>query len=826
MTSAITDKRQEESPSTATTHRQMMEAVAQVDTMTPRVRKRRQEYLDSQSYVCAERSHLATLGFIESEGHPTDIRWAEVYRRILEGVSVAIHDEEMIVGSQTKHIRGGSPSIEYNSQYVLDQLVDSTLLLDSPTTPVTISSEDAECLRQDAERLLGKTPRDLIRNDWGPAFSEWCDAAVKSRITWSWEDPAPTGACADYEKILRCGLRGIIAEAEDLLWRSPSRGASDSDVATAQFLQGSIIVCRAMIRFAKRYADAARSLAAIEPDQLRKSELERIADVCERVPAEPARDFWEALQSTYFILLGIKLQCGWIAESLGRLDQYLYPYYERSIREGELTRQQAGELLACFWMKASALESVPTLDLREWAQSSEFVSVAVGGVTPDGKDATNELSYLILQLVGQIKMPDPNVTVRYHNGVTPDEFLRKAIETNKAVGGGLPQFINDIHVIEHFTDWGVPLEVARCWYVIGCVNPLLPGCWSNHRATGINMAKILELALHDGVDPVSGVRLGPNTGDARKFGSIEDLYQAHLKQLEFILDRLETRANIGWQTRSKHFRWPYVSAVTSGPKFGSDAMVGGFEFNQTHSYVQDRCCVDVGDSLTAIKTVVFDQQKASLAELIDALDRDFEGAEELRQLLLSAPKYGNDDQTADEMVARLSHDQADIITRRTNPFGFPLRSVRQGASGHYWAGKKTGALPNGRKAWLPTYDGSASPMGGMDRKGPTAVLNSALKGLDQRVAVTTFNQKVPLGALRSEAGMNSLAALIKSYMSRGGHHIQFNIFDAATLREAKLHPEKFRDLVVRVAGYSAFFVELSPEVQDEIIQRTEQALPC
>ncbi|MBI2847348.1 MAG: hypothetical protein HYX82_05660 [Chloroflexi bacterium] len=640
----------------------------------------------------------------------------------------------------------------------------------------------------------------------------------------SWQGLPPTSRDINYEKVLKKGLVGVVEEAREELLRL-SRFDTEEDVKKFHFLEAVIIALEAVISYANRHARLARELAAREQNPVRKVELERIAEICEWVPKNPPRSFYEAVQSFWLLLLALNQETASQGETPGRFDQYIYPFYEKDIREGKLTRQEAAEILGCLWVKFLEMEMVKEATLKSKTQGSHIMNLTIGGVNKAGEDATNELSYLILDVVRQIKPHQPHLTVRYHDGLS-EAFLIKAVETNREVHGGMPQWVNDKIVILNLVSMGVPLEEARDWEAISCSYYNIPHAAGQYgKPVQINQAKVFEIALNNGVDPRTGKRLGIETGDPRSFSSWEEVYDAFKKQLKYVVNTVAKAGRLGTVVRGENYALPFNSALMDDCiKTGKDVMDGGMRYKELVCTGSDRGHVDVANSLAAIKKLVFEEKKITMAELLDALASDFEGKEGLRQILLSAPKWGNDDDYVDSIMKDVWLWTAKTLMEETNVWGKPITPGRFGIAWHYWAGKATGALPTGRRAYTPLTDGAVSPMPGTDKKGPTAVINSASK-LDFTVVTdAVLNQKFPPALLQTREGIRKLLALIKSFFDRYGYHIQFNIIDRATLLDAQKHPELYRDLVIRVAGYSAYFVELARDLQDEIISRTEQTL--
>jgi formate C-acetyltransferase len=519
---------------------------------------------------------------------------------------------------------------------------------------------------------------------------------------------------------------------------------------------------------------------------------------------------------------------------VGRFDQYMWPYYARDINAGRITRQDAAELVGCLFMKWTGQEAFFFIggnrSHQEVAQANYFANVTLGGVTRNGRDASNELSCLVLQVAKQVKTHQPHISLRYHRSMA-SEFLEKAIECNRDHGAGIPAWFSDRVGTEYLIDRGVRWDDARDWAMAGCVNTLYPKSagWIRGGVGGtfVHHAKILELALNNGIEPYTGARLGVETGDPTQFRTFEEVVEAYRKQLNHYYEWCIGcyRALEGPYYEDADY-FPFISAFLQDCiQKGKDVSRLGGRYQELEAFsIVDRAIPDTADALMAIKKVVFEDKKATMAQLLDALKNDWEGCEELRRACLTAPKFGNDADEPDAMAVDLWKYTVDKEQSYRDGFGRRFTMFRQGAAWSTWAGRRTGALPNGRKAWTSLADASASPMQGCDVKGPTATMNSVAKLDPMFMEGPLLNMKFAPGILKKKEGQRKFAELLGTYFDKGGFHVQFNILDRETLLDAKQHPENYRSLVVRVAGYSALWVELSPAVQDEIISRTEQQM--
>ena len=798
---------------------QVVEEINRVNVLTERVKKRKHECLTAIPHLCAERSRLVTQSWRDTEGQPLVLRRAQLFKKIMEGITVSIWDDELIVGSQTRYLRGGSPAIDYSTNSLKATFEAEKITIQGEVTEGLVNEEEKRSLLEDLYYWDGKAPGDILKKlvleKLQLPFEDYMDAHMFSDAPFAW--PA-AGRSIDYEKIMEHGINGVRKKIQERISRLDF--STWGDWQKYEFLQACLICCDAVVAFAARHAKLAREKAKEEKNPTRRKELENIAEICDWVPANPPRTFYEALQCTWLLHLANDLEAPTGGEPLGRLDQYLFQAYKKDIEGGRLTRQKSAELLGCLWVKLCETETIYSLHDRQIGQGSQFQDVTIGGVTKEGKDATNDLTFMILEVTRQMKMNQPPIYIRYHQGIS-EEIMFKAIETNRDHGAGMPAFMNDGPTMLKLTDRGVPITDAREWICGGCISIVVPSGVTCDPGFMFNKIKAFELALHNGIEPRSGKLLGLQTGDIRSFKSYNELYQAFLKQVEYMVDIFKKTWNLCQQMRAEIFTLPYASlTIDDCIETGNGFLQGGMRYPWLKGDYADVGHQNVSDSLTAIKKLVFEDKRITMDELLNALDADFEGKEALRQMLISAPKYGNDDNYADDVFNAVSLDASRIMAQ-PDMYGKPMHICRGGASQHYWAGNTISALPDGRKAWQPTADANLSPAQGMDTHGPTAVLLSATKVNQMEYAMTTLlNMKVMPSTIRTKEGMRKLLSLIKTYFDRGGWHVQFNMIDPTVLLDAKKHPEKHRELVVRVAGYSAYFVELTAKVQDEIIART------
>jgi pyruvate formate-lyase/glycerol dehydratase family glycyl radical enzyme len=582
------------------------------------------------------------------------------------------------------------------------------------------------------------------------------------------------------------------------------------------------ICADAVIIFARRYASKAKELAQQESDPVRRGELEQIAEVCSYVPANAPRNFWEALQAYWFVHLSVITELNtWDSFNPGRLDQHLLPFYKKGLEQGTLTLEQAKELLQCFWIKFNNQPAPPKVGITEEQSGTytDFALINVGGVIPaDGSDAVNEVSYMILDVVEEMRLTQPSSCIQISQK-NPDRFLKRACEVIRA-GFGQPSVFNTDVIIKEMLQDGKNMTDARTGGPSGCVTISSFGKESCTLTGYINWPKIFELACNNGVDSNSGEQIGPKTGDACKFTSYQQLMDAYKEQLKYFIDLKIKANNIIERLYANYMPAPFMSIVMDDCiARGLDYHNGGARYNPT--YIQGVGIGTLTDALAAVKYHVFDQQNIAMDELMKALQANFEGYERLqRTLLYDTPKYGNDDDYADSITEEVFNAYYDLLNDRPNTKGGKYRVNLLPTTVHIYFGSVIGALPNGRKAGEPVSEG-ISPTQGSDTKGPTAVIKSAARIDHARTGGTLLNMKLSPHLLEGE-GIDKLAHLLRAYFKLDGHHIQFNVIDAETLRKAQKNPERYRDLIVRVAGYSDYFVDVGHDLQNEIIARTEQ----
>ncbi|MBU3917217.1 hypothetical protein KKA14_16915, partial [bacterium] len=623
----------------------------------------------------------------------------------------------------------------------------------------------------------------------------------------------------DYENILKIGFDGLIKQAEERL-REIEKSVPNDYVDQREFLESVVIVLKSSVTFSRRYATLAREKAETETDADEIKRLERIADICERVPAKPPRTLEEALQSFFFIHIIRYIEYTSVGIGI-RFDKIFGPYLAQDLKDGTITKNDAREFLQLLWVKFNELGMVYSPLLSSiYGGVAAVQAITLGGVDEYGDDITNEMTYLVLDTAEKMQTLEPTICMRYHTN-TPDKVLEKSADVIKT-GVGYPSFFNDKAILPTLDKWDVPEKDARDYGITGCVYLEIPGKNVVRRAYGgIHLPKCLWWALNQGVDPKTGAQWGAPTPDPRTFRSADDLMDAYLEQLGFFMDRFVKVENTCRALYEKYLPRPYYSAIVDGCiKQGKECRKW-----QYPSMVHDICIVigptNTADSIAAVKKVVFEDKKVTMDELLKAMDANWEGYEEIRQLMINAPKYGNDNPYADDIAVEVHHRSSAKMAEYKNRFGFSVRGDGSGTSGTYGAAMGTPATPDGRMDGEAFADATLSPNFGMDQKGPTAVLKSASKIDTTQTYNHLLNQKFLPDALEGE--MKSVFIdYLRSWGDLGISHIQFNVIDKETMLDAQKNPEKHNDLIVRVAGYSAYFADLSKGLQDTIIARTEQ----
>jgi pyruvate formate-lyase/glycerol dehydratase family glycyl radical enzyme len=785
--------------------------------MNERVRCLRDQSINTKPYISTERARLLTE-FYRSGGADTvstPVARALAFKYLMEHKTICISDGELIVGE-----RGPAPKATPTyPELCCHSLGDLEILNSRERTPFDVGEADREIYRDEIIPFWrGKTMRERV---FASMSEEWMRAFDAGIFTEFMEQRAPGHAILD-DKIYRRGLLDLKQDIRRALERLDFSGDREA-YEKEQELRAIEIAADALILFAGRHAEKAHQLASAETDPVRREELERIAAICTHVPANPPRDFWETLQMYWFVHLGVIIELNtWDSFNPGRLDQHLYPFYLKGLRAGMLTPEHARELLQCFWIKFNNQPAPPKVEITEEQSGTyqDFALINVGGLTEDGADAVNEVSYLILDVVEEMRLIQPSACVQVSSH-SADRFLQRALEVVRA-GFGQPSIFNTDIIIEEFLHAGKSLEDARAGGPSGCVTISAFGKESCTLTGYCNWPKVLEVTLNNGIDPRTGTRVGPKTGAASTMSCFDDVLSAYRSQLRYFVDIKIKGNNTIERLFAKHMPSPFMSLLFDDCiARGRDYHDGGPRYNST--YIQGVGLGTTTDSLSAVKYHVFDKRSLTVDEMLRLLASDFEGNERIRQLLLNeTPKYGNDDDHADTLAQEAFEAYFEVLDGRPNTKGGEYRVNLLPTTVHIFFGRMTGATPDGRRAGDPLSDG-ISPSQGADTHGPTAVMKSAAKIDHSRTGGTLLNQKFMPQLLADETDIAKLAHLIRGFFRLGGHHVQFNVVDAETLRDAQANPENYRDLIVRVAGYSDYFVDIGRELQDEIITRTTHA---
>ncbi len=756
-----------------------------------------------------QRSRLLTESYKETEGEPMVIRRAKGLERILTRIDVYIQDWERIVGNNVPTPQGLYFGIDMNWRSV-------RRVVNSEEGRSLVTDEERGELDKLIEYWKGRSMSDIQQSMFSGDILKYWDMSQGGAGFWShWSELG----IPNYEKIFRVGLRGLIREAEARL-EEIDRQVPVDYIDQKEFLQAVIIALKAVIKFAHRYADLARKMEAESDDPQARSRLETIARTCERVPEHPPETLLEALQSFFFIHVVRYIEYSTLGIGV-RFDKVFGPYFENDLKNNRTTREETLELLQLLWVKFHELGLIysPTLTAAYGGVAS-LQAITLGGVDEHGNDITNEMTHLVLETAERMRTPEPSIALRYHDG-TPDELLSRATDVIRT-GIGYPSLFNDKSIIPLLDRWDVPLKDARDYAVTGCVYIEIPGKNIVRRAYGAMILPLaLWYALNQGKHPVTGEQSGAPTPDPLTFKSADDLMAAYLDQVGFFFDRLCRIENTCQTLYEKYLPRPYYSALIDGCiEQGKDCRKWAYP-----SPVTDFCVIlgpsNVADGITAVKKNVFEDKTVTMQELLEAMKANWVGYEKVRQLMIKAPKFGNDEDYADRIAADVHHSTAEVMGRSRNRFGFPCRGDGSGISATYGAGAAVPATPDGRRDGEPLSDATLSPVFGMDQKGPTAVLKSAAKISTQKTHNHLLNQKFMPAALDGDMKPVFMGYL-RSWGDLGISHIQFNVVDRETLLDAQEHPEKYPDLLVRVAGYSAYFVDLSKGLQDSIIARTVQ----
>jgi pyruvate formate-lyase/glycerol dehydratase family glycyl radical enzyme len=766
--------------------------------------------------LCLERARLVTESYKETEGEPMALRRAKALAKVLENMTIYIEEGQRIAGNYASRpecvawypdvtIEWLELSLNDGHRDVLDEKGKAELM------EIHKYWREKNSLHR---RLMAAIPRDLRRFVF-----------VTPASFWGWHGHA--SFAMNLEKAFKVGLSGLIKEAEERLQQVESDlGIHAKDyIEQKEFLEAVKMSLDSGSKFIARYAQKAREMAQMAEDPEERERLDEIAEVCDWVSVNPPRTYHEALQLFWFLHLITNLIEFMGSGSGIRFDVVFYPFYKRDVEEGRITREEALELMKLLFVQfegAGYLGAPQEAGLE--VGDSLFQTINIGGIDADGNDVTNEISYIVLDAAKDLQTRQPTLALRYHDG-TPPELIDKAIDVIRT-GIGYPAIFNDKATIPHLLKRGLPLQDARNYSIRGCVVWTIPGknIWPDRGTVGHScLPKCLELALNRGIDKFTGKQFGYPTPDPETFKSIEDIMEAFLKQVNFFAEKIVRVENIYQGILDKYYPRPFSSAFIEGCiEKGKDCASWRYH---SYPFILPLGPTNVADSLAAIKKLVFEEKKVTLKEIRKAVEANWESYEELYQMCLEAPKYGNDDDYVDSLAIEVHRRVNEEFKKFTDYFGYPIYADGSGAASNYGLAINTGATPDGRKDREAYADAVLSPVGGRDNHGPTAVLKSASKMDPVTTYLHLLNQRFQPQFLEGE-NKELFASYLKTWADLGIYHIQFNVVDKAILLDAQAHPEKYPNLIVRIAGYSAYFVDLGKKWQDEIIKRTEQTFGC
>lgn len=804
-----------------------MENVEHFGTLTERMKEFREEVLDEKPYIDAQRAILATLAYKENLNQPRVMVRAKMLEKVLDNMSIYIEDKSLLAGNQATKNRNAPIFPEYTMEFVMNEL-DQFEKRDGDIFYITEKTKEQlreiapfwqnNNLRARGEALLPEEVR---------VFMETGVFGMEGKL-----NAGDAHLAVNYERILKDGLRGYEKRVKE--YKASLDLTDPESIDKYCFYNAVLIVLKAVRNFANRYSVLAKDLAEKEMNQKRKIELLEISRICSKVPYEPAETFQEAVQSVWFIQLILQIESNGHSLSYGRFDQYMYPYYDRDIKNGTIKESEALELLTCLWIKTLTINKVRSqAHTLSSAGSPMYQNVTIAGQTTDKKDAVNDLSFLVLKSVAQTRLTQPNLTVRYHKNINK-HFLDECVEVMR-LGFGMPALNNDEIIIPSFMDWQVKEEDAYNYSAIGCVETAVPGKWG-YRCTGmsyINFPRMLLCTMNNGVDLTSNKRFTKGYGYFTEMESYEELLKAWDKTIREITRYSVIVENVIDKASERDVPDILCSALTD------DCIARGKTIKEGGAVYDFISGLQVGianmaDCLAAIKKLVYEEKKITRQELWDAILDDFSSPENKKiqeMLIREAPKYGNDDDYVDQLIVEAYDSYIEEIEKYPNtrynrgPIGGIRYAGTSSISANVGQGMSTMATPDGRNAFEPLAEG-CSPAHNSDKNGPTAVFKSVSKLRTNKITGgVLLNQKMTPQMLSTEENRQKLELLIKTFFNRlHGYHVQYNIVSKETLIDAQKHPENHKDLIVRVAGYSAFFNVLSKKTQDDIIGRTEQSL--
>ena len=804
-----------------------MENKAHFGSLTDRMSAFREEVLDEKPYIDAERALLATQAYKENQNQPRVMVRALMLKKILENMTIYIEDKSVIAGNQATKNANAPIFPEYTMEFILNEL---DLFEKRDGDVFYITEETKQQLREIAPFWENNNLRargEALLPDEVSVFMETGVFGMEGKL-----NAGDAHLAVNYERLLAEGLKGY--EERTKAFKDALDFTDPESVDKNEFYKAVLIVIEAVHHFALRYSRLAEELAGKEKDPKRKAELEEMSRICSKVPYEPASSFKEAVQSVWFIQLILQIESNGHSLSYGRFDQYMYPYYKKEIQDGTMTEEEAGEILTCLWIKTLTINKIRSqAHTLSSAGSPMYQNVTIGGQTPDKKDAVNELSFAVLKSVAQTRLTQPNLTVRYHQNINK-QFFDECIEVMK-LGFGMPALNNDEIIIPSFINWGVKEEDAYNYSAIGCVETAVPGKWG-YRCTGmsyINFPRVLLCAMNNGVDLTSGKRFTKGYGYFKEMDSYEDLLTAWDKTVREMTRYSVIVENVIDKASERDVPDILCSALT-------DDCIGRGKTIKEGGAVYDFISglqvgiANMADSLAAIKQLVYEEKKITKEQLWNAILDDFQSPENQKiqgMLVNDVPKYGNDNDDVDLLVLEAYDSYLDEIKKYPNTRyqRGPIGGIRYGGtssiSANVGQGMGTKATPDGRNAFEPLAEG-CSPAHNADKNGPTAVFKTVSKLPTEKITGgVLLNQKMTPQMLSTEENKQKLEMLIRTFFNRlHGYHVQYNIVSKETLLDAQVHPEDHKDLIVRVAGYSAFFNVLSKKTQDDIIERTEQTL--
>lgn len=780
-----------------------------------RTKKLRKESVDTKPYISIERAKLITEAYKKYEGSvETPILRALAFKYYMENRSLCINEGELIVGEKGCSAQG-APTYPELCCHTMDDLE----IMDKRDKISFKVSEDVRQIQKEEIIPFWKN-RQLRSKIINSMDKQWIDCYESGIFTEFMEQRAPGHTvCGDI--IYKKGFLDLKQEIKDEIDNLDFINDLNAYDKKTQ-LEAMDIACDAIIIYAQRYSKYARELAQNESDENRKKELLLIADNCEVVPMNKPNTYHQALQMYWFVHIGVTTELNiWDAFSPGRLDQHLYPFYKDDLKNGIIDYSEAKELLECLWVKFNNQPAPPKvgITLKESGTYTDFANINTGGITSDGKNGVNDVSYIILDVMDEMRLLQPSSNVQISKK-TPQKFLQRACEISRQ-GWGQPAFYNTEAILQELLDAGKTLEDARHGGTSGCVET---GCFGKEAyvLTGyLNLPKILEITLNDGFDPISKKQIGLKTGDAKEFSTYEDLFDAFKKQLKHFVDIKVKGNNVIESIYAKHMPSPLMSVIVDDCiKTAKDYNAGGARYNT--KYIQGVGIGTITDSLASIKYNIFDNKKFTMEELLNAIENNFEGYERIHNLVKNkTPKYGNDDDYVDDLMVNVFNSFYQEVTGRRSPIGGTYRINMLPTTCHVYFGEVMGASSNGRLKGKPLSEG-ISPEKGADINGPTSVIKSCSKMDHLKTGGTLLNQRFAPSVVKDKEGLENMSNLIRAYFNMDGHHIQFNVFDKNILIKAQKNPEEYNDLIVRVAGYSDHFNNLSRALQDEIIERTEQ----